>query len=94
VLLLVVEITEEIIVLLVNRVSSGGGLGQTQSDPRLSWEVPKLFSCCNAHSGPLDSRICSASEEQEASGEKEAFSEASALSRSGESLANKALPAG
>lgn len=55
--------------------------------------VPRLFSCCNTTSGLLDSWICIASKEQETSGEKKAFSEASTISRSRESLANKALSA-
>lgn len=89
---LVVQIREEKITSLTIPIPSGWGLGQIKSDPCHSWGVPRLFSCHNANSGLLDPWICSASKEQETSGEEEAFSEASAISRGRKHLANKALP--
>lgn len=87
-----VQIRERNITFLTIPVPSGWGLGQIKSDPHHSWGLPRLFPFHNTNSGLLDSRICPASKEQEASGEKEAFSEASAISRGRKHLASKALP--
>lgn len=68
--------------------------GRDEAEVTLDFAVRFLvhFPACNANSDLLDSRICSTSKEQETSGEKEAFTEASTISRSRESLADKAFP--